>query len=271
MEPRIPGEEATKIPYCALGNYRAKTNDPRTWTTFDEAWKAFCTGRFSGIGFMLAPPHVGVDLDGCRDRDTGIIAAAAMSIILALNSYSEISQSGCGVKTILRGAMPTPDGGGKNYNGHRPWSEGIARLEMYGRARMFALTGNRLACASQDIQERGAQLGQLYRRLYPPTPVPRRRFWITGDRENHVNRAAKYLAKMEPSISGQGGHNKLLAAACELARFGLVGPDAMPLLHEFNGRCQPPWPDRDLERKAREAQRLVGPRIGERLREAVPA
>jgi primase-polymerase (primpol)-like protein len=219
MEPRIPGEEATKIPYCALGNYRAKTNDPRTWTTFDEAWKAFCTGRFSGIGFMLAPPHVGVDLDGCRDRDTGIIAAAAMSIILALNSYSEISQSGCGVKTILR----------------------------------------------------GAQLGQLYRRLYPPTPVPRRRFWITGDRENHVNRAAKYLAKMEPSISGQGGHNKLLAAACELARFGLVGPDAMPLLHEFNGRCQPPWPDRDLERKAREAQRLVGPRIGERLREAVPA
>jgi hypothetical protein len=89
---------------------------------------------------------------------------------------------------------------------------------------------------------------------------------IIGDAGNRIERDAKYLAKMEPSISGQGGHGRLLAAACALARlFGIVDADAMPLLCAFNSRCQPPWSERDLEHKAREAEKLAGDRIGEMI------
>jgi putative DNA primase/helicase len=42
----------TKPPYQINGQH-AESDNPETWTTFDQAVSAYETGSFSGIGFVL--------------------------------------------------------------------------------------------------------------------------------------------------------------------------------------------------------------------------
>ncbi|CAB4155852.1 hypothetical protein UFOVP672_33 [uncultured Caudovirales phage] len=66
------------------------------------------------------------------------------------------------------------------------------------------------------------------------------------------------LLKCEASVSGAGGHNAALKAACVVVGgFGLKGGVAEALLGEWNGRCSPPWSERELAHKLRSAERLT--------------
>jgi hypothetical protein len=72
-----------------------------------------------------------------------------------------------------------------------------------------------------------------------------------------VRRARAYLAKVEPAVSGQGGHNATFRAACLLVqKFGLTFEQAWPLLKEWNERCEPPWSDAELRHKLKDALKL---------------
>ena len=42
-------KKPTKVPYCVYGG-PAKVNDPRTWSTFDEAVCACQEGDYNGVG-----------------------------------------------------------------------------------------------------------------------------------------------------------------------------------------------------------------------------
>ena len=42
----------TKPPYQTNGDF-AKSDDPGTWSAFDEIYRAYKRGKFDGIGFML--------------------------------------------------------------------------------------------------------------------------------------------------------------------------------------------------------------------------
>jgi len=77
---------------------------------------------------------------------------------------------------------------------------------------------------------------------------------------NAIERASKYLARMEPAIQGANGSGACFRAACKLVgRFGLSAGDALHLLtSEYNPRCAPPWSDRELEHKVESAMRCVG-------------
>jgi hypothetical protein len=64
------------------------------------------------------------------------------------------------------------------------------------------------------------------------------------------DRARAYLAKIEPAVSGQGGHTKTFTTALKLAR--VVNYDAellWVLLTEYNARCEPPWSEEELRHK----------------------
>lgn len=70
-------------------------------------------------------------------------------------------------------------------------------------------------------------------------------------------RARAYLATLPPAISGQHGHDRTFEAACRLVQgFGLLAEDALPLLREFNTRCQPPWSEEELRHKLEDAARI---------------
>ncbi|MFK5920931.1 MAG: hypothetical protein QM496_02025 [Verrucomicrobiota bacterium] len=67
-------------------------------------------------------------------------------------------------------------------------------------------------------------------------------------------RARMYVAAMPPAISGSGGHNATFAAACALVKgFHLSVDQAMPMMEDFNGRCDVKWSAKELEHKLRSA------------------
>jgi KaiC/GvpD/RAD55 family RecA-like ATPase len=89
------------------------------------------------------------------------------------------------------------------------------------------------------------------------------------DERSVVDRARKYLEKVPPAVSGQGGHNSTFHAACILViDFGLQLPNAKRLLMEWNQACKPPWSERDLDHKLADAEKQPGER--NRLRNAKP-
>ena len=109
----IRNEQITKVPYKVNGD-AAASDDPRTWSAFDtvsQKWRLFDSG-YEGPGFMFAADDglCGVDLDGCRDPLTGEVAAWAKEIILALDTYAEVSPSQTGVKLFVLGRSPFDTG-----------------------------------------------------------------------------------------------------------------------------------------------------------------
>ena len=71
---------------------------------------------------------------------------------------------------------------------------------------------------------------------------------------NPLQRAAAWLSKVPPAVSGQNGHSTTYTAAVGLVHgFGLSEGDALSLLSDWNRSCQPPWSDRELIHKIRDA------------------
>ena len=98
----------TKIPINPKTRKNASTNMPSTWGAFDQALSSFRKHtNLCGIGFVFGPddPFVGVDLDNCRDPDTGELSPVAREILDTLKTYTEVSPSGKGVKAFLSGCL----------------------------------------------------------------------------------------------------------------------------------------------------------------------
>jgi hypothetical protein len=68
-------------------------------------------------------------------------------------------------------------------------------------------------------------------------------------------RARQYLSRMPGALAGSGGHRATFAAACVLVRgFALEQDDALALLIEVhNPLCAPPWSERELRHKVKQA------------------
>jgi len=140
----------TKVPYQPNGR-RASCSDLMTWSTFEECFAKFlasqkilavekdrgihfeATGKpvFDGIGFVFcnADPYAGIDLDKCRDPETGEIEPWAQKILGQVpEGYIEVSPSGRGLHIFTEGAVR---GGGMRKG----------RVEMYSQGRYFTVTG----------------------------------------------------------------------------------------------------------------------------------
>jgi hypothetical protein len=96
-----------KVPINPRTGREAKSNDRVTWGAFQVALARAQRDRLAGIGFVFSArdPYAGVDLDRCREPQTGQLAPWAEEIIASLNSYAEVSPSGTGVK-IFRLSRP---------------------------------------------------------------------------------------------------------------------------------------------------------------------
>jgi len=75
------------------------------------------------------------------------------------------------------------------------------------------------------------------------------------DESEVLRRARAYLAKIPSAVSGNAGHDQTYAAATALVHgFGLDEKLALYLLlAEYNPRCQPPWTEKELSHKIRDA------------------
>jgi len=150
----------TKVPYQVNGQ-RAKSNNQITWASFPEASKALNNGRsFDGIGFMLTSDDhfTGIDLDKCRDLETETIEPWALNIIDEINSYTEISPSGTGIRIFVKDAK-LPEHGRKN-----------GKIEIYDSGRYLTLTGHQVEGTPATIEGRQDEVLQLHKRVFDRKP-----------------------------------------------------------------------------------------------------
>lgn len=69
-----------------------------------------------------------------------------------------------------------------------------------------------------------------------------------------ITRARTYISRMDPAISGSGGHDATFKVAAVLVKgFDLSPETALPLMEEWNGSCSPPWSHGELMHKLRSA------------------
>jgi putative DNA primase/helicase len=151
----------TKPPINPVTGGYARNNDLDTWGSFETALRRMHKERLPGVGFMFHPDDgfAGVDLDNCRDRESGKIESWALGIVEELDSYTEVSPSGSGLKVFVRGELPP----GRRRKG---------RIEMYDRGRFFATTGCRLSSAPSTVNERQEELTHLHKRVFGSEKSP---------------------------------------------------------------------------------------------------
>lgn len=151
----------------------AASDNAASWSTFQQCVDALpqCLAlwqqrprdayRGGGIGFVFSKPYqekdaviptdpyTGVDLDHCRDPETGMIMPWAWHLITWLQSYAEVSPSGTGVKIFLQATLP-----GSGVNKHF--------LEIYDRGRFFTVTGWHVPGTPCTIEPRQSHIEALY-------------------------------------------------------------------------------------------------------------
>jgi putative DNA primase/helicase len=146
--------DITKVPYSVHGG-RASSTNPKTWASFEAAIAYAEEHGMSGVGFVFTEddPYAGIDLDKCRDSETGEIDQWARKIVDALDSYTEVSPSGTGLHIFVKATLP----GRNNRKGP---------VEMYESRRYFTLTGKHLGGTPTEIHERQDVLDRLYRHVF---------------------------------------------------------------------------------------------------------
>lgn len=252
IEERKAGDRPTKVPYSTNGS-KAKADDAKTWTHLQAVLDAHQSGGYDGIGFEFGDRcgFVGVDLDGCRNPDTGEVAEWAKAIIKSLDTYAEVSPTKTGVKLFARGKSPLPTGRKCQVSQPKVCDKEPA-IEVYDHGRYFAVTGWRLQ-GQIEPQERQYQVNELCKKYFvQPGPVKE---------IDVMDRARRYLARIPGAVSGSGGHKDTFRTACILVLgFGLETHKAMRAIADWNQGCQPPWSERELWHKITDAEKQPGER-----------
>jgi hypothetical protein len=93
-----------------------------------------------------------------------------------------------------------------------------------------------------------------------PALVPQ----VARPRQLHaVERARRYLAKVEPAIAGQHGDLHTFRVCCRVVRgFDLNDEEALSVLADWNSRCSPAWDERELRDKLLRARKYGTERVG---------
>jgi DNA-binding MarR family transcriptional regulator len=166
-EPETPGGKPKKVPYQTRGRapQEAKSNDPLTWSTYDDAQSIYEASQgwkypFDGIGMMCDGSFVGIDLDHCRDKDTGEWSDQALDIVARFASYTYITPSGEGLRIIIHAKKP----GTHCRRGD---------IEIYEEKRFFTWTPEQLAGTPDELaNDCQAELDALYKEVWPEAPEP---------------------------------------------------------------------------------------------------
>lgn len=156
------GGKATKVPYmAATPSRRASSTDPETWGTYEQAVETFGRKRCAGVGYVFSArdEYTGIDLDACVD-ETGTIHPEAAKIVVALDSYTELSPTGTGLHIIVRGRI----NGDRKRTAKTGWG---GDFESYDDGRFFTVTGRHVTSTPGTIEARQKELDAVRNELFP--------------------------------------------------------------------------------------------------------
>lgn len=213
----------TKIPKNPHTGGNASSTAPATWGSYQQAVLAVQKFGFDGVGFVFSPGAglAGIDLDNCIDEQ-GRLADWAARIVARVNSYTEISPSGKGLKIFFKGSVP------------RCGKKG--QVEIYDRDRYFTVTGRYWAGSPDTLEERTEQAAAVYHEVFKPEPAeptPAPVFRENGpepdqDLIRKMSRAAngaRFRALWEGDATGFHSRSEAHLALCNILAFW-TGNDA---------------------------------------------
>lgn len=157
----LPDEDRFgKIPFSPQTGKPADMNDPSTWGKLDEALDTLREGSHSGVGFVFSEndPFTGNDFDYCID-DTGRIAPWAMSAIMSLNSYTEITGSGRGLHILTQAKLS-----GENLEVKVPGLTHRHNIEMHGSGRFYTVSARPLPGLPFSVEPRQQEQEAWYQK-----------------------------------------------------------------------------------------------------------
>lgn len=148
-------DEIVKKPVNASTGTICDATDPARWSSFDDAVAGIARHHLDGVGYCFSSddPYTGVDLDHARDAETGVVKTWAREFVTLLDSYTEVSPSGCGLHVIIKASLPADAGHKRHY------ADGV--VEVYSEGRFFTVTGQAVDDTPLLILEHQAELDQL--------------------------------------------------------------------------------------------------------------
>jgi putative DNA primase/helicase len=159
----IPDARPDKVPYQVGGRapQKAKVDTPATWSTYAQAQHAYeeaikwnFRDKYDGISFMCDGSFVGIDLDHCRNKETGEIEPWAQAIIDRFPSYGYVTPSEEGIRIVIHATKPGP----RCKKGD---------IEIYEKERFFTWTPMQLPGTPEAIEDCQEQLTALYDETFP--------------------------------------------------------------------------------------------------------
>lgn len=144
----------TKPPYNARTKKYGSTNREDSWSTFAAAVSAYTDDYgllMDGIGIRVTSGYAAVDLDHCFDPETKVVEDWAQSIITLLDSYTELSPSGTGLRIFVKADSPK----GRKKKGN---------VELYDQKspRFVTMTGHHLEGTPHTIEARQEQINAFH-------------------------------------------------------------------------------------------------------------
>jgi putative DNA primase/helicase len=222
---------STKHPYTPHNpQWKAKTNKSKTWSTFEKAVEVAGTDGFNGHGFVFSKddPYIGIDIDKCRDPETGELKYCARILINSFNSYSEVSPRKRGIHIISQGKWPQ-DAGNKR---EMPC---LMEVEVYDRVRFFTVTGAHMEGTPTTIEDRQPELEALHQEIFG-NPKPNTKDTgptytlelaeqdLIGKAKQAVN-GEKFTRLWDGDTTGHNSPSEADLALCSMLAFW-CGPDS---------------------------------------------
>ena len=135
----------------------AASTKPETWKTFDEAYELYVRNGLDGLYFALPLDRSmnGGDFDHCRNS-TAFTRPTVEKWVQALDTYTEISPSGTGLRTIGLGSKPS-------YARSKNTKTGD---ELYDCKRFLSITGHRLDGSPSTVNECTDALAKVYTEIF---------------------------------------------------------------------------------------------------------
>lgn len=135
-EPRLNSEgkptgKWNKAPRNPATGIKIGANQPEAFGTYDEAKKAYATGKYTGVGVLLTGSGItGIDIDNVSQLlHEGRPFRKWLSTAIADGIYCELSPSRTGLRIFVRGELSL---GGRKHGS----------FEIYDNKRFLTITGH---------------------------------------------------------------------------------------------------------------------------------
>ena len=239
----------TKVPYQANG-LRADSTNKATFT--DYATAIGIRDKYDGIGIGVFDDICAIDIDHCIEN--GVLSDMAEDIISRMDSYTEYSPSGTGVRILFKASLPSYDKERYYINNRN------IGLEVYVAgytSRFVTVTGN--AISNIGIEDRTEALSEILEKymVRPGKPVSHASApgsYLSDDsvltKISASKQAEKFNALWNGIIPDGKSHSEADEALCAMLAFWCGGDtDQMDRLFRRSALMRDKW-NRDDYREA---------------------